>query len=683
MNYFIGFLLFTVFSVSVFAQNNFGCATDVMHQHLFVEHPEIQQKVIDNYNQLEAFTQQFILQQNAQNKGAISYTIPVVFHVIHNHGDENVSTSQILDGLRILNEGYQKRNPDTAILIQPFKQIAADCEIEFKLAQIDPDGNCTSGITRHVDSSTYSGYHNVKDIVHWDPSKYLNVYICAQAAGLAGHSLMPPSADTVPQWDGIVLQHSYLGSIGTSNLIRSVVLTHEVGHYLNLQHTWGGNNVPNFPYIPVGDPNNCNYDDGVSDTPNTIGNSSQNLNATSCGSLDNVQNFMEYSYLNSMFTEGQKLRIHAALNSPIANRNNLWTTTNLTATGIIGTPQLCSVDFDASKYTLCVGDSVLLTDVSLHGVSSRSWTINGGGTTFSSSDSSFYHTFNTAGIYTIQLDVSNASQSGSITKQIEVFDVSSDRTALLEDFEGLTTLENSHWFTNDTIDNWHIASNAGYNSNKSVVLTNFDDFSGRKTTLTAKPIDVSFANSLVLSFDYAFAKKISSTLDKLRVQVSKNCGKNWITRKVLSGINLPTVTDSVSINFIPSDSDWKNVIVTNINSSYFVDHLMIRFLFEGKGGNNIYIDNVNLYDPAYSSIPEIEENKMYVYPNPAEDYVHINFSQLISNPKIQIIDISGKIVKQAPIKGSVISTKINVSNLAKGFYILRVSPSLQSTLIIQ
>ncbi len=683
MNYFISVLLFLgLFSV-VYAQNNFGCATDIIHQHLFDEHPEIQQKVIDNYNQLEAFTQQFIQQQNAQSKGVISYTIPVVFHVIHNHGVENVSTSQILDGLRILNEGYQKRNPDTANLVPQFKSIAADCEIEFKLAQIDPDGNCTSGITRHVDSSTYSGYHNVKDIVHWDPSKYLNIYICAQAAGLAGHSLMPPSADTVPQWDGIVLQHTYLGSIGTSNLIRSVVLTHEVGHYLNLQHTWGGNNVPNFPYIPVGDPNNCNYDDGVSDTPNTIGNQSQNLNATSCGSLDNVQNFMEYSYLNSMFTEGQKQRIHAALNSPIANRNNLWTSANLTATGINGTPQLCSVDFDADKYFLCVGDSVLLSDVSLHGVSSRSWNISGGNVSFSSSDSSFYYIFTTPGLYTVQLDVSNGSQSGSITKQIEVFDVPSDRTALLESFEGLTSLANSHWFTKDTTDNWHIATNVGYNSNQSVVLTNFDDFSGRKTELTAKPIDVSFANSLVLSFDYAFAKKTASTNDKLRVQVSKNCGKNWITRKQISGNNLPTVNDSVATPFTPTNSDWKNVIVTNLNSSYFVDHLMVRFQFEGKGGNNIYIDNVNLYDPAYSSIIKKEENKMYVFPNPANDFVQLNFSQFITNPIISIVDLSGKIVRQTQENGNVITTKIDVSSLAKGFYILRVSPSLQTTLIIR
>ena len=133
---------------------------------------------------------------------------------------------------------------------------------------------------------------------------YLNIYVCASASpGLAGHCLTPSAADTIPQWDGVVIAHNSIGSIGTSSPITSVVLTHEIGHYLNLQHTWGGNNVPGFPYLPVADTGNCAYDDGVSDTPNTIGWQSCNLSGQTCGSLDNLQNFMEYAYCPTMFTE--------------------------------------------------------------------------------------------------------------------------------------------------------------------------------------------------------------------------------------------------------------------------------------------------------------------------------------------------------------------------------------------
>src|SRR6202007_3206756 len=131
-------------------------------------------------------------------------------------------------------------------IIPQFKGIAADLEIEFRLAQKDPAGNCTNGITRHASTETYSGSQKVKDIVHWDPTKYLNVYVVQNAAGLAGHCVWPGDADTIPQWDGVVLGYNYVGSIGQSNPTQSVVLSHEIGHYFNLQHTWGGNNVPGF-----------------------------------------------------------------------------------------------------------------------------------------------------------------------------------------------------------------------------------------------------------------------------------------------------------------------------------------------------------------------------------------------------------------------------------------------------
>ena len=265
---------------------------------------------------------------------AQQYVIPVVFHVIHNNGIENISDEQIYDQIRILNEDFSASNPDTSDIIPEFKNLIANCEIEFRLATKDPNGNCTNGITRHLDTSTNTGNHSVKSIVHWDPSRYLNFYVCIEAAGLAGHALMPSQADSFPQWDGIVMSHFYIGSIGTSTPQRSVVGTHEVGHYLNLQHIWGGNNVPNFPYLPVGLPSNCSSDDGVGDTPNSIGWSSCNLSANTCGELENVQNYMDYSYCGAMFTNGQKQRMHDALNSQIANRNNLWSSSNLSFTGI-------------------------------------------------------------------------------------------------------------------------------------------------------------------------------------------------------------------------------------------------------------------------------------------------------------------------------------------------------------
>src|SRR5690606_21523011 len=205
-------------------------------------------------------------------------------------------------------------------------------------------------------------------------SNYINIWVASDlSSGAAGYTYTPGSVDG--PWgsdaDGIVIKHSYVGSIGTGSPTRSRALTHEVGHWINLRHTWGGTNDPALP-------ENCNSDDNVSDTPNTIGWTTCSLNGETCGSLDNVQNFMEYSYCSRMFTHGQRTRMLAALNSSTASRNNLHSASNLIQTGVIGSAVLCTVDIGVTKEQICEGDSVVYTDHSYHGVTSRSWTFEGG-----------------------------------------------------------------------------------------------------------------------------------------------------------------------------------------------------------------------------------------------------------------------------------------------------------------
>lgn len=135
--------------------------------------------------------------------------------------------------------------------------------------------------------------------------------------------------------DAIVAIHGYVGSIGTGNNFVSRVLTHETGHWLNLQHVWGSTNNPG---VACGD-------DGVGDTPLTKGFTNCNLsNAIICtpGIKENIQNYMEYSYCCKMFTQGQRSRMHNALNSNVAGRDNLSSNANLIATGVINPTLNCT-----------------------------------------------------------------------------------------------------------------------------------------------------------------------------------------------------------------------------------------------------------------------------------------------------------------------------------------------------
>ena len=80
------------------------------------------------------------------------YTIPLVFHVLHNGGPENISRSQIEDAVAILNRDYRLQNADANNVQSVFAGMPADIEIEFQLATKAPNGQCFSGITRTLKS---------------------------------------------------------------------------------------------------------------------------------------------------------------------------------------------------------------------------------------------------------------------------------------------------------------------------------------------------------------------------------------------------------------------------------------------------------------------------------------------------------------------------------------------------
>ena len=151
-------------------------------------------------------------------------------------------------------------------------------------------------------------------------------------------------------------------------------------------------------------------DDNVSDTPNSKGWTFCNLEGESCGSLDNVQNYMEYSYCCKMFTEGQKSRMRTAALSSVAQRNQLSTSSNLIATGVEGDIILCESRFTVDELVICEGDSILFTDESYHGVNTWEWDF-ADGTVFSGSEEGVhnvtYHTFNTGGVFEVILTVGN------------------------------------------------------------------------------------------------------------------------------------------------------------------------------------------------------------------------------------------------------------------------------------
>ena len=136
------------------------CGQWKMEQAFFNAHPE-QRAIAEQADaRLEWETRNF---SDANRDELI--VIPVVFHVIHYNGPENISDEQVLSGIEVMNRDFRKLNPDVDDVISEFEGIAADSEIEFRLAQIDPQGDCHTGINRIVSPLTYDGGGEVKDLI--------------------------------------------------------------------------------------------------------------------------------------------------------------------------------------------------------------------------------------------------------------------------------------------------------------------------------------------------------------------------------------------------------------------------------------------------------------------------------------------------------------------------------------
>ena len=255
------FLFIILFSVSYTAQELKHCGTDEAIKQLYTAHPELLQSFIDNE---QAYNTKANTNKSIQS--VTVYTIPVVFHVLHQNGSENISDAQIVDGINILNRDFRKLNPDTINITPKFKPLASDISIVFELAKLDPQGNCTNGIDRIYTSKTNYGDDSAK-INPWPRDKYLNIWTAkALQQGWAGYAYYPSAATgSLSVHDGLMILADYIGSIGTSNVNKSRTLTHEIGHWLDLGHPW--NTTINIS-INVGLA--CG-DDLVSDTPITKG----------------------------------------------------------------------------------------------------------------------------------------------------------------------------------------------------------------------------------------------------------------------------------------------------------------------------------------------------------------------------------------------------------------------------
>jgi len=678
-------IFFTAFiAISSFGFSQHLCGTDEMVDRSLQLDPS-KKIILEN---LEKFTAEYIKNNPNAEKQGVTYIIPVVVHVIHNYGPENISKAQVDNAISILNEDFQRLNADTNQVVSSFKNIIADSEVEFRLARKDPNGLCTEGITRTASELTFNADDNVKSLISWPTNKYYNIWVVSKISfGAGGYAYYPGSA---PQqsFEGVVCLNTQFGGIGQSggSNFAKRTMTHETGHWLNLPHTWGSSNS-------CGASGNCGSDDGVGDTPNTLGNCQTcDLNRVSCGSLDNVQNYMDYTTCSKMFTNGQKNRMHAALNSSAGSRNQLWTNSNLIATGTNnGFTANCQpiADFKSDRSTTCANDSVQFFDMSYNASIDSTWTWSWSFPGASPSSSSLQNPkviYPSPGKYNVTLLVSNSNGSDSYTRN-QIIEVLADGNGHVAPFwNGIESStfplhpsdSDKDWIIESSAStSWHRTTVASYDSAASFRIFPDPLPDGTTHSFISPSIDFANPNNGYLIFKYAYAQKDTNSKCIFRVYVSTDCGNTWYLRYGKLAKYLATVSSFRNHPFIPGGQwDWGEV-QCNVANYIGNDNLRFKFELTAQGNDNyLYIDNINIGGHPLS-INKIETNEDFVsvFPNPSKTGA-FDLKYILANDELveyRIYNVLGEIVYHSSEseKSGNISKHFNLT-LDKGNYVLCV-----------
>ena len=416
------FSFFVIFSYS----QNHECGSH--HGYLNEQKSKFPQfyKSLENKNQeLEDQNAKLLSKIVPNQKSSSKKIIPVVVHVIHDFGSENVTDAQVNDAIRVLNENINGQDPQfVSRTPDVFAAVVGKPNLEFRLATKDPNGNPTSGINRVQSEMTQvpNPRDQVKALSYWNSYQYLNIWVVKSlptenGGVLLGYAQFPFGGSM--STDGVAIIANQFASTSSSTL------THEVGHWLGLRHVWGDAVCGD---DQVADTPPQRYSNGFGDNPGPlpttnsfpyhVGLQNQGCIADSLNWAGEMfMNYMDYTddQYCTMFSEGQVDVFNITLDGEdggLGYREYMWQEENLIATGTNegAVPPSCNKQADFQEgfgnSSVCLGEEVWFkSNKSMFGSSITSvlWDLGDGNT--SSVENNYLHDYSQSGVYDVSLTI--------------------------------------------------------------------------------------------------------------------------------------------------------------------------------------------------------------------------------------------------------------------------------------
>lgn len=688
------FVVFLMISFSSVAQKKVEkCGTMQLLEAEFRKDPSLRARMAQRETEFEKAVLETIKKKENAREQATPIVIPVVFHIVLTNPSV-VTDAQIQAQMDTINRDYAGINGDSIKIPAYFQSLFGKSQINFCLAQRTPDDEPTTGIVRvTTNASSFTVDNSVKHIQTggddaWDPSKYLNVWVCNLSGGYLGFGTFPGTGATADQ--GVVIHYGSLPGGALNGYNGGKTLTHEIGHYFNLYHVWGDDNGA------------CTGTDFVNDTPNQADATAgcpTGVKTDACSpSAPGImyQNYMDYSddACLVMFTNGQVARMETALNSlrtslassngcqPVLLKNNdaaLKAVTqpdnrlcdpNFTPTVTIynrGTTTLTSLNILAQLDNGSVQTTTWTG--SLASLATASVTLNGMTT------ASGYHVLT---VYTSDPNGVTDENLTNDTLRYNLMYFPPINPPVSESFEG-TKFPPEGWdiVNPDGYYTWQKVTGIAKTGNSSVYIDNFDyNINDQKDYLRLPEVNIANVDSAFISFQVAAATYTSistsgNSWDTLQVLISTDCGKTYTSVYKRWGSNLVTRQAPTTSAFVPSASEWRKDSI-DISSFISSGNILIAFRNTTEYENNIYLDDINVRTVTVN--PNLKAKGFMVTPSPTTGQIAVQFYPQPNDLRgIVIYSSYGQKVAETIVKEGQANNyySYDLSHFASGVYIVR------------